>query len=91
MNLDIFDSTRHWSYSADDELAEIEFSTIEKEAREKLPPGFFDSTISVMQGAPYLDYHSWRAHVSTNHFAPCRKESFIMSSSIAVTTLNSYI
>jgi hypothetical protein len=30
MNLDIFDSTRHWSYSADDELAELEFSLLER-------------------------------------------------------------
>jgi hypothetical protein len=48
MNLNTFDSTRHWSYSADDELAEMEFSTIEKEARESLPPGFFDSTKFLM-------------------------------------------
>ncbi len=48
MNLNPFDSTRHWSYSADDELAEIEFSILEKEAREKLPPAFFDSTLFAM-------------------------------------------
>lgn len=28
MILDIFDSTRHWSYSADDELAENDFSLL---------------------------------------------------------------
>jgi hypothetical protein len=33
MNLNIFDSTRHWSYSADDELAQMDFSELEKEAR----------------------------------------------------------
>jgi hypothetical protein len=43
MILDIFDSTKHWSYSADDELAEVEFSELEKEARESLPKGFFES------------------------------------------------
>ena len=42
MILDIFDSTKHWSYSADDELAEAEFSEMEKDARKGLPPGFFD-------------------------------------------------
>jgi hypothetical protein len=51
MNLDIFDSTRHWSYSADDELAETDFSLLEKEARESLPVGFFDSTFPLMQEA----------------------------------------
>ena len=51
MNLDIFESTRHWSYSADDELAEIDFSLLEKQARESLPQGFFDSSCSPMQEA----------------------------------------
>lgn len=58
MNLDIFDSTRHWSYSADDELAEAEFSLLEKEARESLPKGFFDRKYPPTQEVLYSDYPS---------------------------------
>lgn len=58
MNLDIFDSTRHWSYSADDELAEIDFSLLEKQARESLPKGFFDSSCSPTQEARCSTYNS---------------------------------
>lgn len=54
MNLDIFDSTKHWSYSADDELAEAHFSLLEKEARENLPKGFFDRKTSSHSGSALL-------------------------------------
>jgi len=58
MNLDIFDSTRHWSYSADDELAQTDFSLLEREARESLPKGFFDRKCDGIQEARCSVYSS---------------------------------
>jgi hypothetical protein len=44
MKLDIFESTRHWSYTGDDELAETQFQALADEARTILPKEFFDRT-----------------------------------------------
>lgn len=41
MSLDIFDSTKHWSYTVSDEAAEYQFSELINEARESLPEDFF--------------------------------------------------
>ena len=37
MNLSIFDSTKHWNYTPDDELAELKFAELAEEARKSLP------------------------------------------------------
>lgn len=49
MNLDIFDSTKHWVYTDDDELAQVKFEELATQARESLPKEFFDSSSNLMQ------------------------------------------
>lgn len=41
MSLDIFESTKHWSYTASDEAASYQFTELINQARDALPEDFF--------------------------------------------------
>jgi hypothetical protein len=45
MNLDIFESTKNWSETADDQLAYARLARLVDEARNAVPKGFYDSNI----------------------------------------------